>query len=80
MGFIMLPLYTSWLSPADYGVTDIMGVYAGLLLNVVACDVSDAIFVFPSGATEVEIKKVLFILDSFFRFFVVYCAPLLSFC
>ena len=49
----MLPLYTNWLSPADYGVTDIMGVYAGLLLNVVACDVSDAIFVFPSGATDV---------------------------
>ena len=75
----MLPLYTSWLSPADYGVTDIMGVYAGLLLNVVACDVSDAIFVFPSGATEVEIKKY-YSSGFFFQIFVVYCAPLLSFC
>ena len=72
MGFIMLPLYTNWLSPADYGVTDIMGVYAGLLLNVVACDVSDAIFVFPSGATDVEIKKYY---SSGF-FFQVFCSLL----
>lgn len=75
MGFIMLPLYTSWLSPADYGVTDIMGVYAGLLLNVVACDVSDAIFVFPSGATEVEIKKYY---SSGF-FFQIFCSLLCAF-
>ena len=68
----MLPLYTNWLSPADYGVTDIMGVYAGLLLNVVACDVSDAIFVFPSGATDVEIKKYY---SSGF-FFQVFCSLL----
>ena len=75
----MLPLYTNWLSPADYGVTDIMGVYAGLLLNVVACDVSDAIFVFPSGATDVEIKSTIHP-DSSFRSFVVCCVPLLFFC
>ena len=44
MGFFMLPFYTNWLSPADYGTTDLLIVYANLLLNVVACDMSDAIY------------------------------------
>lgn len=56
MGFIMLPIYTHWLTPTDYGTTDIIGVYASLLLNVVACDISDAIFIFPVGAKTERIK------------------------
>lgn len=57
MSFIMLPLYTSWLSPADYGITDIISTYAVLLINIIACDVSDAIFVFPVGATQEKIRS-----------------------
>lgn len=57
MSFIMLPLYTRWLPPDAYGITDIITTYALLLLNVVAFDISDAIFVFPVGATEENIKK-----------------------
>lgn len=57
LGFVMLPFYTSWLSPADYGITDLIGVYANLLLNVVACDVSDTIYIFPVGATQEKIRK-----------------------
>ena len=57
MGFIMLPLYTSWLSPEAYGTADIISTYAMLLLNVVAFDVSDAIFVFPIGASFADQKK-----------------------
>ena len=57
MGFIMLPLYTSWLSPADYGLTDIISVYAALLLNVIACDISDAIYIFPIGADKKKIRE-----------------------
>lgn len=56
MGFIMLPIYTHWLTPTDYGTTDIIGVYASLLLNVIACDISDAIFIFPVGAEANRIK------------------------
>lgn len=52
MGFFMLPFYTNWLSPADYGTTDLLIVYANLLLNVVACDMSDAIYIYPVGATK----------------------------
>lgn len=57
IGFFMLPLYTRWLSPEDYGTADMISVFAMLLLNVVACDVSDAIFVFPSGESEERIKR-----------------------
>lgn len=57
LGFIMLPLYTSWLSPVDYGLTDIISVYANLLINVIACDVSDAIYVFPIGCDYKKIKS-----------------------
>ncbi len=45
IGFFLLPFYTRWLSPVDYGVTDLLIVYASLLLNVVACDISDAIYI-----------------------------------
>lgn len=57
VAFLMLPLYTSWLSPEDYGVTDIIDTYAGLLLFMVALDISDAIFIFPVGASKGDITK-----------------------
>ena len=56
VGFFMIPLYTAWLSPEDYGLTDLLTVYASLLLNVVACDVSDAIYIFPIKASREKVK------------------------
>ena len=56
IGFILLPFYTSWLTPSDYGVTDIIGVYASLLASFGALNIAAAIFVFPSGANENAIK------------------------
>lgn len=57
MGFIMLPLYTHWLSPSEFGIADMISTYALLLLNVVACDISDAIFVFPVGKELEDVKR-----------------------
>lgn len=57
VSFLMLPLYTSWLSPSDYGLTDIIDTYSGLLLFIVALDITDAIFVFPIGATKENIDR-----------------------
>lgn len=57
VGFLMLPLYTRWLSPTDYGVTDIIQTYSSLLLFVVSFSISDAIFVFPVGQTKDNITK-----------------------
>lgn len=56
IGFILLPFYTRWLTPSDYGVTDIIGVYASLLASFGALNIAAAIFVFPSGANENAIK------------------------
>lgn len=49
ISFLMLPLYTKWLSINDYGTVDIVSVYVTLILSLVACCISDAIFVFPKG-------------------------------
>lgn len=70
MGFFMLPFYTNWLSPADYGTTDLLIVYANLLLNVVACDMSDAIYIYPVGATKQK-YVITILLGLYFSF----CVP-----
>lgn len=70
VGFIMLPFYTTWLSPADYGITDLLGVYANLMLNIVACDISDAIYIFPVGAPR---EKIIRYYSTGF-FFQVFCS------
>ncbi|WP_314646828.1 polysaccharide biosynthesis C-terminal domain-containing protein [Prevotella multiformis] len=75
VGFFMLPLYTAWLSPEDYGLTDLLAVYASLLVNVVACDVSDAIYIYPVGASNEKIKTYY---SSGF-FFQVVCSLLCAF-
>lgn len=49
ISLLMLPFYTRWLSVSDYGLTDILGVYAAFLLGIISCCISDAIFVFPKG-------------------------------
>jgi O-antigen/teichoic acid export membrane protein len=49
IGLLMLPFYTRWLSGEDYGTTDIISVYATLLLSVVTACIADAVFIFPKG-------------------------------
>ena len=59
VGFIMLPLYTRWLSVEEYGLADVLTVYATLLVGVVACCVYDAVFVLPKGASQEEQKQYI---------------------
>lgn len=54
INIIMLPIYTHWLSPEEYGTTDIIITYASLLLSIVAMCIYDAIFVVPKRADEEE--------------------------
>lgn len=56
INFVLLPLYTIWLSPADYGVVDLVTSYNNILLMFVGLGVADALVVFPLGKTEEEIK------------------------
>ncbi len=54
LGLIMMPLYTRWLAPADFGVSDMIFVYVTMLINIVTFNISEAVFVLPHG---VDIKK-----------------------
>lgn len=48
IGMIMLPFYTRWLSPEEYGVSDLLNTYAMVLLGFVSCCISDSIFIYPN--------------------------------
>jgi O-antigen/teichoic acid export membrane protein len=67
IGLLMLPFYTRWLSVEDYGTTDIINVYATLLLSVVTACIADAVFIFPKGQSE-EKQKSYFSSGLFFSF------------
>ena len=70
IGLLMLPFYTSWLSVEDYGTTDIINVYASLLLGIVTACISDSIFIFPKGQS-VEKQKSYFTSGLFFSIIVI---------
>lgn len=54
INIIMLPIYTRWLTPEEYGTTDIIITYASLLLSIVAMCIYDAIFVVPKRSNHKE--------------------------
>lgn len=58
INFVLLPLYTLWLSPSDYGVVDLINSYNNILLMFVGLGVADALVVFPLGKSEDEIKSI----------------------
>ena len=47
--FLMLPFYTRFLTPAQYGITDLLIVYANICVGVLTCQMSEAIFLMPFG-------------------------------
>lgn len=54
ISFLMLPLYTRWLSVEDYGLTDLLGVYSSLLVCLLTLSLHEAIFVFPVGKSKAK--------------------------
>lgn len=68
IGILMLPLYTKWLSVSDYGIADIISVYAVLLGSLLTCCMYESLLVFPKNATK-EIKKSSFSTGIFFILF-----------
>ena len=55
---LMLPLYTKWLSPADYGVVDLLNNYINVLILFIGLDVADALIVFPLKKKNEEVKTI----------------------
>lgn len=68
LGLLMLPLYTRWLGPEEYGTVDVVSSYAMLIISLVVWCIADAIFVIPKNGTEEE-KKSYYTSGWVFSFF-----------
>lgn len=49
LAILMLPLFTRWLSIADFGVTDMIMTYATLLYSFASLSICESAFIFPKG-------------------------------
>lgn len=68
---LMLPYYTRMLSPADYGISDLVYTYSGIMLSIMSCCIADAIFIFPKNVDTIARKQyftsgILFSILNFF--------------
>lgn len=50
--FLMLPLYTRWLGPEQFGLAELVNTYSNIILSVATCCMADAIFIFPKTADK----------------------------
>ncbi len=50
----MLPLYTKWLTPEQYGTYDLVLVYTSVLVSIISMSLAEAIFVIPKDKSENE--------------------------
>lgn len=69
IAFVMLPFYTKWLSVEEYGMSDNVLVYVGLLLAILTLSISESIFLFSKNHEVEEQKQYLssgLIYSSFF--------------
>lgn len=77
IGFIMIPLYTKWMNPDEYGIVDLIQTYNQILLLIVGLGIAEALIVFPIKKTKEDVQKqfstaVLFHLCFCLLFFVIY--------
>ena len=54
ISFLMLPFYTSVLSKAEYGTSDLIDTYSLILFSFFTCCVADSIFIFPKDKSNKE--------------------------
>lgn len=57
LSFFLLPFYTAVLSTADYGIVDLFGTYASLLVPIIVFQIMDALFRFTIDVRENEEAK-----------------------
>ena len=70
IGLLLLPFYTHYLSPVEYGITDMISVYASICLPIITACIADGIFVFPKNSDDDGKRKyftsgLLFVLGAF---------------
>ena len=74
VGILILPFYTTYLSPSDYGYVDMIAAYCALFLQPVTLCIDSAVFIFPNGKNEKKKKK--YYSSGFFISFI----PIFIFC
>lgn len=57
IGFLMMPFYTAWLSPGEYGTIDLVQTYVQILFLIVGLDIADALVVFPINKQKDDINR-----------------------
>lgn len=57
ISFILLPIYTAYMSTSEFGTSDIINTYTSIFLSVVSCCLADAIFVYPKESDDSNKKK-----------------------
>lgn len=65
LAILMLPLFTRWLSVADFGVTDMIMTYATLLFSLASLSICESAFIFPKGQDK-KIQSEFFSSGLFF--------------
>lgn len=65
IGFLMLPLYTRWLTVDNYGIADMITIYVSFLFSIVTCCIGESLFIFPKG---VEFEKQKYYFSTTFHF------------
>lgn len=68
VAFLMLPVYTTWLSVEEYGMTDIIQTYVLFGMSIITLSIFEAIFVFPKDVNESE-KTEYYTTGFFFNLF-----------
>ena len=79
INFIMLPFYTKWLTVEEYGTSDNVLVYVGLLFAVVTLSISDSIFIFPKDQ-EFNRQRQYFSSSLTYSVFLLISTGILLFC
>ncbi len=51
MQFLLLPFFTAYLTPGEYGIKDLITVYASVLVCLTGCKLEDAVFFHMAGAS-----------------------------
>lgn len=81
ISFVMLPLYTHYLSPDDYGVLELLLTTCDIIAVVVGIGLSDAIFRFFSEAKSLRDKNRVIstaLFSGFALFFIIFGAMVLN--
>ena len=59
INFVMVPLFSSWLSTSDYGIFDLLCTYASLLVPFISLASSEALFRFGVESEDIEYRTRL---------------------